>query len=413
MTVDKATQTITKVIANTLEEYEQSADSKGTDSTGAEIRIPHPLDIIDAQDKLFALDMALKDVALKATPVALIETTGSTASELKRISTDYFIRVPVEPVAGTNLDIDDGLSYAVVYKALALLWREYGDYEQRADSIVNTYIQAYREYLADLVAGVVGAGAETYVRFSADGVAWHDSFTTGDIYISFKKIETATWTPAIQFVGSNGTDGVDGTNGTNFDDTLDYTGNAGKVIAVNATEDGIELVAPTAGGGASTFLGLTDTPSAYVAGQVVAVNAGGDALELIAPPTGGGLAGANVFGDKIFFDDANGGTLNLDAGTNNVFYLYPPSNAELHFTLFDDAGTQVPAWWGTTYTFMLVSSGAVAITFDPAQSILGDATVGLGSDSAGTGITMTILKMVYSGYDWYVVSKNVITDANG
>ena len=361
MTVDKATQTITKVITNTLEEYDQSADSKATDAQGVVTRIPHALDIIDAQDQLFALDMALKDVALKATPISLIETTGSTASELKRISTDYFIRVPVEPTAGTNLDIDDGLSYAVVYKALGLLWREYGDYEQRADSIVNTYIQAYRDYLIDLVAGVVGAGAETYVRFSADGVAWHDSFTTGDIYISFKKIETATWTPAIQFVGRNG---IDGTDGTNFNDALTYTGNGGKIVAVNSQ---------------------------------------GTDLELIPAPTSG-VAGANVFGDKVFFDDANGGTLNLDASTNNVFYLYPPSNAELHFSNILS---------GTTYTFMLVSSGAVAITFDPAQSILGDATVGLGSSSATTGITMTMLKMVYSGYDWYVVSKNVITDANG
>jgi len=442
MTVDNATQIIGNVISNTLAEYDQSPDSRVKDKLGVVTRIPHPLDIVSPQDQLFSLDMALKDVALKATPVSLIENANSTASELKRISTDYFVRVPVAPVAGANLDIDDGLAYAVVFKTLGLIWREYGDYDQRADSIINTYVQAYRTYLADLIAGVVGTGKETYIRFSADGTAWHSSFTTGDIYISFKKIDTATWTPAIQFVGSNG---------RNFDDTLNYTGNAGKVVAVNALENGIELVpqatggattflgladtptayvagqvvavnpagngleliAPSTGGGATTFLGLTDTPTAYTANQVVAVDATGTGLTLIPPPTGGGVAGANAFGDNPFYDGTNGGVINLDASTNNVFYLYPPTNAELHFTLFNDGGTQVPALWGTTYTFMLVSSGTVAITFDPTLSILGNATVGLGTSSPATSITMTILKMVYTGYDWYVISNTVITDANG
>ncbi len=79
MTVDRAVEIISKIIANTLEEYDQSPDSKYIDDNGEEKRKPHPLDIVDSDDILFALDMALKNVALKAAPVSMIETSGSTA----------------------------------------------------------------------------------------------------------------------------------------------------------------------------------------------------------------------------------------------------------------------------------------------------------------------------------------------
>lgn len=423
MTTDRALEIITKIITNTLEEYDQSPDSKIIDDQGVETRKPHPLDIVDDPDKLFVLDMSIKGVALKAAPISLLETTGSTASELRRVSTDYFIRVPVEPVSGIDLDIDDGLSYAVVFKSLSSLWREYGDYEQKADSIINTYIQSYRKYLADLIAGEVGAGAETYIRFSVDGVDWHGSYTAGDIYISFKKIDTDSWTPAIPFVGGDGTDGTDGADGqdcsdTNFsalqDTPASYTGFGEKIVAVKADETGVEFIdAPSGGGGSSTFKDLTDTPATLTADKWMKVNAAGDAIEFTDAPSGGGLAGANVFGDKIQFDDSCSGSFEIDAENNNIFYLYPTANLEIKFKQFDDDGTDVSAWWGTTYTFLLVSSGGNAITFIGSESMLGDNSVGLGSDSGGTNITMTMLKMVYTGYDWYVVSRNVITDANG
>jgi len=416
MTVNKAVEIITKVIANALEEYTQSPDSKTKDASGAEVTMPHALDIVDDGDKLFALDMAIKDVALKASPISLLETTGSTASELRRVSTSYYIRVPTDPIVGANLDIDDGLSYAVVYKALASIWRDFGEYEQKANSIVNTYIQAYRVYLADLIVGNVGVGAETYVRFSSDNTSWHSSFTLGDIYISFKKIDTDTWTTGIKFVGTDGTNGVDGTNGTNFDATLTYVGNAGKVVAVNATEDGIELVTPSSGGGgASAFKDLSDTPSALTADKFIKVNSAGDALEFVDAPSGGGggLAGATVFGDKLLYDTTVGATITLDAGTTNVFYLFPTENCVLSFTQFQDAGgNTVSAVAGTTYTFMLVSLNGITIGFNASESVVGDATLTLGTASAGTGMTMNILKMVYSGIDWYLVSKTVHLDAN-
>jgi len=60
----------------------------------------------------------------------------------------------------------------------------------------------------------------------------------------------------------------------------DYVGNANKLVAVNATADGLEFIT---GGGADTFLDLTDTPATFTgqAGKVVAVNVGESALEFV------------------------------------------------------------------------------------------------------------------------------------
>lgn len=69
-------------------------------------------------------------------------------------------------------------------------------------------------------------------------------------------------------------------------DTPDgYVGNANKLVAVNATADGLEFIT---GGGADTFLDLTDTPADYTgqANKLVAVNAGESALEFVAASAG-------------------------------------------------------------------------------------------------------------------------------
>jgi hypothetical protein len=116
MNVDNALQIIDRFIAQTLEAYNESDESK--DNNGN--RIPHPLDYVDNEDKLFALDVALKDVALKTTPMSLLESEGSTASELKRVSDKYFVRVPAYPQTGQRLDIDDGLAYAVIFMHLVI-----------------------------------------------------------------------------------------------------------------------------------------------------------------------------------------------------------------------------------------------------------------------------------------------------
>lgn len=76
-----------------------------------------------------------------------------------------------------------------------------------------------------------------------------------------------------------------------LDDTPnDYAGQAGKVVAVNSTEDGVEFV--TGGsGGSTTFTGLDDTPANYT-GQgtkKVVVKSDETGLEFIDDTTGGSL----------------------------------------------------------------------------------------------------------------------------
>ena len=66
-------------------------------------------------------------------------------------------------------------------------------------------------------------------------------------------------------------------------------GTAGQVCARNTAGDAYELVDQTGGGvGSSTWVGLTETPSAITADECVQGNAAGDALVFAACATGGG-----------------------------------------------------------------------------------------------------------------------------
>ena len=410
MTVDNAVQTIQKIISQTIEEYNQSPDSKTKDENGNIVRIPHPLDIVDQNDILFALDISIKDVALKTTPVSLMETSGSTAPELRRVSKDYYIRVPQTPALGQNLDIDDGLAYAVIFRALAFIWQNYSVYDQKADIIINNYDNAYRKYIQDIVNGNATSQAEAYIRFSADGTTWHDSYQSGDIYISFKRIDTDSWTPAIRFVGQDGQDGQDGTpcSDTQFialqDTPSSYAGNKGKIVSVKQSEDGVEFIDPPSGGGASTFLDLTDTPSAYTASKFVAVNANGDALEFVDAPSGGGTV--TKFGNNTFFDDSSSGTIELDCENYNSFYIYPSGDATFTFKQFNDGQDDVIAWFGVTYTFAIVNGANNNIAFDTNQTYYGDVSI----SGDANGYPMTLLRMYFDGFTWIVVDRVVVTD---
>ncbi|WP_456432680.1 hypothetical protein [Nitratifractor sp.] len=408
MTVDAAVDIISRIIGNTLEEYDQSPQSKDEDGN----RKPHPLDIVDPDDKLFALDMALKEVALKTTPATLIEGPGSTAPELRRVNKDYYVRVPAAPQSGQNLDIDDGLAYAVVFRALSMLWSDYGRYEQQADSIIGTYDHAYRDYIKALTSGQLASQDAAYIRFSADGQEWHDGYQPGDLYISFKRIDTDSWTPAIRFVGRDGEDGQDGTpcSDTQFtalhDTPASYSGMGGKIVAVKDSEDGVEFVDPPSGsGGASTFLDLSDTPASYTAGKYVAVNSEGDALEFVDPPSGGSQS-VSQFGDNVFYDDSATGTISLDADTYNSFYLYPNDDLTISFAKFDDDGQQVSAHFGSVYTFAIVNGNSFNIAFDSNETIYGDASIA----GDANGYPLTLLRMYYDGVAWIVVDRVVVSD---
>ena len=70
-----------------------------------------------------------------------------------------------------------------------------------------------------------------------------------------------------------------------------YTGQAGKLVAVNAGADALEFVDPPSGGGAADFTDLGDAPASYTgqAGKMVIVKATEDGLEFDDVPAGGGV----------------------------------------------------------------------------------------------------------------------------
>ena len=85
-----------------------------------------------------------------------------------------------------------------------------------------------------------------------------------------------------------------------------YTGHGGLFLRVNQAEGGLEFAAGGSGGGASAFVQLSDVPSSYSnqAGKVLAVNSSATGIEFItAPSGGGGSSGAYEF--QLTFDSAS------------------------------------------------------------------------------------------------------------
>ncbi len=107
-----------------------------------------------------------------------------------------------------------------------------------------------------------------------------------------------------------------------------YEGAAGMVVAVRATQDGLEFVVPSGGSGSSNFLDLTDTPNSYVGqhGKAVVVNDAEDGLDfvLISGATTSGSSGSfngnrffafsPEFPNAVLYSDGatNSGTMSLE-----------------------------------------------------------------------------------------------------
>jgi len=426
MTVDKALQIIEKIKQEELERYNESPESK--DSSGQ--RIPHPLDSVDEDDELFALDIALKTVALRTIPQSLLESVAdSTAEVLKRVSKDYFVRVPRYPQKGEKLDIDASLVYAVIFLALSEIYSGFNDFAPKGDAICNEYNNALRKVLDDMLSGAT-PDKVAYIRFSADGQNWHDSYQDGDIYISFKRIDTDTWTPAIRFVGEDGRPCSD-TQFTALQDTpASYTGAGGKVVAVNTSEDGVEFIDPPSGGGASTFKELADTPNDYAGakgkkvvvkqtedgleyesdtftsledtpadyanagGKFVAVKSDATGLEFVDAPAGGGGVS---FNDRLDGSVEASGTIALDLynpSTSCRWYFELTGDLTLKFNA-DSEGYQGVD--GRLYIFHFSPNG-YNVTWDSNISWRGDASI--------PNNTPCVLLAYYDGIDWYVMVKN-------
>jgi hypothetical protein len=91
------------------------------------------------------------------------------------------------------------------------------------------------------------------------------------------------------------------------DTPANYTGQAGKIPAVNVGEDALEFIDAPSPGGAENFLALDDTPAAYTgqAGKVATVNAGADGLVFAdGPAAANGLPAGGTAGQVLEKIDA-------------------------------------------------------------------------------------------------------------
>lgn len=106
------------------------------------------------------------------------------------------------------------------------------------------------------------------------------------------------------------------------DTPSEYTGQAGKLIKVNSTEDGLEFGDPPEPP-PSSFKDLTDTPNDYTGygGKIVAVKSTEDGLEFIDPPS----SGASIF-NFLDHDPFKGDPIGLLLITGSIFHKALRSN---------------------------------------------------------------------------------------
>lgn len=353
MLVDRIKEMIDSTIAETVAEYQKTKESKDADGN----YIQHPLESKTDDEKLASIYFGLREATLNVIPVTLIETSGSTADEFRPLDANRYIRVPAYPVLGNNLDIDEGLVYAVLYKALTYLWNGYTSYETKANAIYANYKDATRDYFLFLEDNDNTDEAPVYFRYSSDGTSWHDNFIDGDVYISFKQGD-GVWSNAIRFVGQDGASG-------------------------------------SGDSGASTFLELSDTPASYEASKMLAVNSDGDAIEFVDAPSGGG-GGNPDFDNMSGTEDAQGDiVLDLLYANGNRAFHYINFTADGTLDISQADGENYDMEIGRIYTLQIFpNSNTVSIAFDA----LGDTSI----DADSTNI----LQIVYDEWDIYVLSNN-------
>lgn len=440
------------IINKNVSEYKEDPDNQIQDSKGNITYKPSPLLLISDDDIVFQLGISLINVALQTTPITLLEDTQSSSdSVLKIISTTKFIRVPATPVAVTSdnkdtqiLDIDDALAYAVIFDCLANLWGGFSNYGQKANLIIMNFNNAYKPILQNILDGTTSKeNSYTAIRFSSDNENWHSDFQTGDVFISFKKPDTNTWSAGIKFVGTSCSD-------TQFialkDTPSTYKSNKGKVLVVNDSENGLIFTSMTGGGsgsgGASDFIGLTDTPSSYGsanAGAVVTVNSsanglvftkfkstlledmpqslasqGGKVLAVKSDASGYELisqaAQASSSGIKAFFSSATG-TISLDGFAYTDFLIFPSDDGDVTLTWKKNSASAY-AVAGQSYNInvAMYKSNSAKVDDDGGNIVyVGDTSIATGSGSSNTNTTLTSIKMVAMGNGEFAVLSNITT----
>jgi hypothetical protein len=164
----------------------------------------------------------------------------------------------------------------------------------------------------------------------------------------------------------------------------DYTGKAGYLVKVNAGATALELVAPTAGTGVTTFVGLGDTPASLgTAGQIVTVLDANN-LTFSNPPSGVGdpfimwleaVATTSGWGRNSWIDVYNWAYTSVpdDGGflTDDTALLSPGTLPQPNRDIELDAGVYEIGFWyysttsnktGTRMWKVVQQSGSIATT---------------------------------------------------
>ncbi|MNV11357.1 hypothetical protein D3C71_1019200 [compost metagenome] len=156
-----------------------------------------------------------------------------------------------------------------------------------------------------------------------------------------------------------------------------YQSEAGKFVRVNAGGTGLEFAA--AAGGSTTFLALTDTPSAFAgAGKFVRTNTGNNALEFVDAPTFLNLPDVT----PTDYVGQAGKFVAVNAGATGVEFVDPPSGGSGSLTAvrfrvdFNNAGganfvgtiSQIPAGW--TIVASGTNNATITVTMPTAKSIV-------------------------------------------
>lgn len=133
---------------------------------------------------------------------------------------DYVVGVNSATKEEVKYPISQLLSAIYVeYSADALAWHD--TYNQAADIYMRIKIGTNGDWTDEIrMVGVDGAdGAngtnapQVKFLFSADGSTWHNTYESGDTYFSFSVNNGVSWTAAINFKGPKGDPGAKGIQG--------------------------------------------------------------------------------------------------------------------------------------------------------------------------------------------------------
>ena len=191
-----------------------------------------------------------------------------------------------------------------------------------------------------------------------------------------------------------------------FKDLVDapttYTGNAGKVVTVKLTQDGVDFTD-------FKFKSLRDTPSVYVADKFLKINSDGTAVVLTDPPASSFLALTDspdsytgVAGKSLIVNAGSTGLEFGDAGTTITAGATAPSNPVVG-----------QLWINTNYTFNARTRGVYNdISYTP--TLLSQGTVtssrpisGLYDGNTGDGYMLTGVASTVKIKITFAVSTNI------